>query len=48
MKDGKLQAFEFKYSPQKKAKVPIAFATAYPEALFERISRDNYLDWITQ
>ena len=48
MKDGKLQAFEFKYSPQKKAKVPAAFATAYSEASFERISRDNYLDWITQ
>ena len=48
MKDGKLQAFEFKYSPQKKAKVPAAFATAYPEASFERISKDNYLDWITQ
>ena len=47
MKDGKLQAFEFKYSPQKKVKVPAAFATAYPEASFERISRDNYLDWIT-
>jgi predicted AAA+ superfamily ATPase len=48
MKDGKLQAFEFKYSPQKKVKVPAAFATAYPEASFESISRDNYLDWITQ
>ncbi len=48
MKDGKLQAFEFKYSPQKKVKVPAAFATAYPEASFERISLDNYLDWITQ
>ena len=48
LKDGKLQAFEFKYSPQKKVKVPAAFATAYPEASFECISRDNYLDWITQ
>ncbi len=48
IKDGKLQAFEFKYSPQKKVKVPAAFATAYPETSFESISRDNYLDWITQ
>ena len=48
LKDGKLQAFEFKYSPQKKVKVPAAFATAYPEASFDRISRDNYLDWIAQ
>ena len=48
MKDGKLQAFEFKYSPQKKVKVPAAFATAYREASLECISRDDYLDWITQ
>lgn len=48
MKDGKLQAFEFKYSPQKKVKIPAAFASAYPEASFESISRDNYLEWITQ
>ena len=48
MKDDKLQAFEFKYSPQKKVKIPAAFASAYPEASFESISRDNYLEWITQ
>lgn len=47
LKDGKLQAFEFKYSPLKKVKVPAAFATAYPDASFKCISRDNYLDWIT-
>lgn len=48
VKNGKISAFEFKYSPDKKVKVPAAFATAYPEASFERISRDNYLDWITK
>jgi uncharacterized protein len=48
IKDGKIYAFEFKYSPDKKVKVPAAFATAYPDALFEKISRDNYLDWITE
>jgi predicted AAA+ superfamily ATPase len=47
IKDGKIYAFEFKYSPDKKVKVPAAFATAYPDALFEKISRDNYLNWIT-
>jgi len=47
MKDGKIQAYEFKYSPHKNVKVPAAFAASYPEASFVRISQDNYLDWIT-
>lgn len=46
-KDGKLQTFEFKYSNNKRIKIPPAFATAYPKATFERISKDNYLEWIT-
>lgn len=48
IKEGKTSAYEFKYSPAKKVKIPTAFATAYPKATFERISRDNYLDWITK
>lgn len=48
IKDGKIYAYEFKYSPDKKVKVPVAFATAYPNATFEKISRDNYLDRITK
>ncbi len=48
IKDGKIYAYEFKYSPDKKVKVPLAFATAYPNAIFEKISRDNYLDRITK
>lgn len=48
IKNGKINAYEFKYSPDKKVKVPAAFATAYPESSFKRISRDNYLDWITK
>ncbi|MEJ7821687.1 MAG: ATP-binding protein [Chitinophagaceae bacterium] len=48
IKEGKTSAYEFKYSPAKKVKVPAAFATAYPESSFKRISRDNYLDWITK
>ena len=47
IKKGKVYAYEFKYSPDKKVKAPAAFVTAYPKASFERISRDNYLDWIT-
>jgi hypothetical protein len=39
-------AFEFKYSSDKKIKVPAAFGVAYPDAGFQRISRENYLEWI--
>ncbi len=46
LKDNRLSAYEFKYSPGKKLKVPAAFATAYPDASFECITKDNYLDWI--
>ncbi len=48
IKEGKTSAYEFKYSPDKKVKVPAGFAKAYPNATFEKISRDNYLDWITK
>lgn len=47
LKQGKLHACEFKYSNNKKVKLPAAFSTAYPEASFECITKDNYLDWIT-
>ncbi|MET0394917.1 MAG: DUF4143 domain-containing protein [Chitinophagaceae bacterium] len=46
--EGRITAHEFKYSPDKKMKVPPAFATAYPDAVFTRIARDNYLEWITE
>jgi predicted AAA+ superfamily ATPase len=47
IKKGRVNAYEFKYSPGRKIKSPAAFATSYPKASFERISRDNYLEWIT-
>jgi predicted AAA+ superfamily ATPase len=42
---GTLSAFEFKWGG-KIPRVPVAFAKAYPEAGFEVINRDNYLDLI--
>ncbi len=45
-RDGKLFAYEFKWKDNKKVKVPSAFANAYPDASFECIDRDNYLDFI--
>lgn len=47
VENGQPTAFEFKYSPAKKVKKPAAFDAAYPEADFQVISKNNYLDWIT-
>lgn len=39
--DGKLMAFEFKWK-KNKSNLPKAFATTYPDAGFEVVSRENY------
>jgi uncharacterized protein len=44
---GQIQAFEFKYVPVKKSKIPPAFATTYPGVTLETITRENYMTWIT-
>ena len=44
--NGKLSGFEFKWNENRKAKIPAAFAKAYPEAGFEVINKQNYLDFI--
>ena len=41
-----LAGFEFKWKERKKSKIPIAFSKAYPEATFEVINKQNYLDFI--
>lgn len=41
-----ISAFEFKYGTKKIPKQPIAFAKAYPDATFEVINPDTYLDFI--
>ena len=45
-KDGKLAAFEYKWG-KSKSKIPTEFARSYPNANFEIINHDNYLDYIT-
>lgn len=45
--NGSLHGFEFKWNEKRKAKIPTAFAKAYPEATFEVINRQNYLEFIT-
>ena len=42
-----LLAYEFKWSSNKKTKIPTAFGKAYQEATFEVIQKENYLDFIT-
>lgn len=43
---GKLNAFEFKFSPPSRVKAPAGWSNAYPEAGYQIISRDNYPDFI--
>jgi predicted AAA+ superfamily ATPase len=42
-----INAFEFKWNENKKSKVPIAFSKAYPDATFEVINKQNYLEFIS-
>lgn len=44
-KNGKLNAFEYKWKNEK-VKIPTQFASAYPDASFSVINKENYLDFI--
>lgn len=44
--NGILRGYEFKWNENRKAKIPTAFAKAYPEAIFEVINKQNYLEFI--
>ncbi len=47
--DGKFSAYEFKYNPRKtNVKCPLTFSNNYPEIPFSVITRDNYLDFVTE
>lgn len=45
--NGLLRGYEFKWNENRKAKIPTAFGKAYPEAIFEVINKNDYLDFIT-
>lgn len=45
-KDGKLSAFEFKWSTKKNPKMPKAFMQVYPKSNFNVINPYNYTDFI--
>lgn len=44
--DGQLHAYEFKWSTEKGASMPITFKRAYPDTPFRVIRPDNYLDFL--
>lgn len=47
--DGMLSAFEFKYNSKKAhVKCPLTFSSNYPEIPFAVITRENYMDFITE
>ncbi len=41
-KDGKLTAYEFKWSPKKKSRVSSTFTSAYPESVVKTINPENF------
>ena len=44
--DGQLSAYEVKWSGNTRAAVPSDWTAAYPDASFEIINRENYLDFV--
>lgn len=44
---GKLYGYELKWNPKRKPKAPAAWIKGYPDASFEVINPENYVDWVT-
>jgi predicted AAA+ superfamily ATPase len=45
-RDGYLYAFEFKWKENKKVKLPVSFAEAYPQHQYQCINPVNYLEFV--
>lgn len=45
-RSGKLYAYEMKWNPKKKSKIPVAWEKAYAHSFFKQINPSNYLEWI--
>lgn len=45
--DGRMEAYEFKWNPAKKAKVSKTFLSAYPDVEVQTINRENYMDFLS-
>jgi len=46
-REGTLFAYEMKWNPNKKPKVPTSWKTAYPNSQFQVINQQNYYSWIS-
>jgi predicted AAA+ superfamily ATPase len=46
-RDGRLFAYEFKWNPKRKVRIPSTFTKAYPQAETEILSKDNYVSFLT-
>ena len=46
-RDGQINAYEFKWNPNSKKRIPRTFIKAYPESNSELITTDNYSDFLT-
>lgn len=44
--DGQITAYEFKWNPRAKARMPKSFSNAYPDSKFVVINQDNYEDFL--
>lgn len=47
-RDGKFYAFEFKWNPKKKVKIPKKFLEGYPDAETNVIHRDNFYEFLRE
>lgn len=45
-KDGKIKAFEIKWNPNRKAKLPLSFKNAYPNVEFHVVNRENFYEFL--
>lgn len=45
-KDGHFTAYEFKWNPQKKAKISQTFLHAYPNTTIQTVNRDNFYEFL--
>jgi uncharacterized protein len=46
-REGKFHAFEFKWSPNKKVKIPEKFLEGYPNAVTKEINKDNFQEFLS-
>jgi predicted AAA+ superfamily ATPase len=47
-RNGTLNTFEFKFTENKRARLPLTFAKAYPEHTFKLISKENYFEFVNE